>query len=149
MSPHAEIFLPSVLVPDSATLDTNSLDAIHLFVVDWEFAQFGHRAYDIGQMIGDLYERKHFRNVDAAIWTLEGFVDGYGAMNDDMAFRTAIHAGVQLICWYIRRDPKSPLPCPYEQAAVAIKLGTEFVAKGWEKDKTWFKGTVLAGLFRE
>ncbi len=45
-----------------------------LFIVDWELAQIGHRAYDLGQMIGDLYERKHFNDVDCALWIMEGFI---------------------------------------------------------------------------
>ncbi len=122
---------------------------MNLFVVDWEFAQFGHRAYDIGHMISDLYERKHFANSEAAIWVLEGFVGGYGELGDDMAFRAAIHAGVQLICWYIRRLPDSPFPCTREHVADAIRFGTELVVKGWERDKAWFESSALACLFKK
>ncbi|XXG95853.1 hypothetical protein Hte_002124 [Hypoxylon texense] len=61
-----------------------------LFAVDWEFVQFGHRAYDIGQMIGDLYERKHFNDAEAALWIIDAFIKGYGTvmkMGMDMVLR--------------------------------------------------------------
>jgi len=119
-----------------------------LFVIDWEFAQFGHRAYDLGQMIGDLYERKHFRDVDSAIWVMEGFVDGYGDLSHEMAFRTAIHTGIHLIGWYTRRAPNSPLDSTPDKVFEAMKLGRDFVVKGWEKDKNWFQGSILAPLFK-
>ena len=121
--------------------------ATELVVIDWEYAQFGHRAYDLGQMVGDLYERKHFNDAEAAMWTIKGLVDGYGGLSDEMAFRTAIHAGVQLLHWYNRRDPSTPLTGTPRQIADAVAVGTDFVVKGWSRDRTWFEGSVLAPLF--
>lgn len=63
---------------------------ISLWTVDWEFAQFGHRACDIGQMIGDLYEREHFKNVDGALWAIDAFIKSYGILSDEMAFHVTI-----------------------------------------------------------
>lgn len=97
-------------------------------------------------MIGDLYERKHFHNVDAATWVLGCFVDGYGKLSDELAFRTAIHAGVHLLCWYIRRAPNGPLKGTPQQVAEAVTLGIDFVVKGWKKDRRWFEQSVLAPL---
>jgi hypothetical protein len=99
-------------------------------------------------MIGDLYERKHFNGTHSATWAIQELINGYGPITDEMAFRTAIHTGVHLICWYIRRPPKSPLPAPLEQVRDMLKLGTEFIVKGWEKDKRWFEDSLLADLFR-
>lgn len=136
------------MVPESGQLDTRQPNShIKLFIIDWEFTQFGHRAYDLGQMIGDLYERKHFNDVESALWTLRGFVDGYGQLSDEMAFRTAIHAGVHLIGWYNRRSPNSPLKGTQDQISHAITLGIDFVVRGWEKDKNWLEQSVLAPLF--
>ncbi len=45
-----------------------------LVVIDWEYTQHGHRATDLGQMIGDLCERKHFNDVAASMWIIQGFV---------------------------------------------------------------------------
>ena len=119
-----------------------------MFIIDWEFAQFGHRAYDLGQMIGDIYERKHFNDSDSAECAIQGLIDGYGLLTDEMAFRTAIHAGIHLICWYTRRAPNSPLPYPLKQVTGLIELGRDFVVKGWEADRRWFEDSLLSLLFR-
>lgn len=95
-------------------------------------------------MIGDLYERRYFKNADAALWIIEGFTDSYGPLSDDMAFRTAIHAGVHLICWCNRGRPKDS----QEQMEGIVRIGMNFVLKGWKKDKKWFEDTVLASLFQ-
>ncbi|KAK7757531.1 hypothetical protein SLS62_000546 [Diatrype stigma] len=71
---HGDFWTGNVLFPESRFREEKT----KLFIVDWEFAQYGHRAYDIGQMIGDMYERKHFKGVEGAIWAIDGFIDGYG-----------------------------------------------------------------------
>jgi hypothetical protein len=126
---------------------TFSSDSTELFVIDWELAQVGPRVYDLGQMVGDLYERQHFNHVDGALWVLEGFADGYGQLSNEMAFRTAIHAGVHLIGWYNRRPPDGALDAPLDRATEAMALGRDFVLKGWERDREWFRVSVLAPLF--
>ena len=127
--------------------ETRGEDINKLFVIDWEFAQFGHRAYDLGQMIGDLYERKNWKGSESAIWALEGFVEGYGKLGDEMAFRTAIHAGVQMVNWYKRRGPNDPLPGTAEQLEDLMRTGKDFIVKGWEKDREWFRGSFLSSMF--
>jgi thiamine kinase-like enzyme len=121
-----------------------------LVIVDWEFAQFGHRSYDIGQMIGDFYERKHFRGVRASLWAIDAFIEGYGSVSEDMAYRIAIHTGVQLITWVNRGPPLHMRPAwaTRERVIDMLKLGMTFILKGWDKDRTWFESGVLAGLFR-
>ncbi|KUJ07914.1 kinase-like protein [Mollisia scopiformis] len=114
-----------------------------LFIVDWELAHFGHRSYDLGQMIGDLYERKYFRDAEPAMWIIQALIDGYGPIDDDMAFRIAIHTGVHLICWCIR-GPAKDTP---ERMSGIIRIGMNFMLKAWEKDKEWFQDTILASLF--
>lgn len=98
-------------------------------------------------MIGDLIERNHFHDLDSALWILDGFLEGYGEMSEELAFRTAIHAGIHLICFYTRRPPKGPVKGTKEQSEGAMRIGLEFVLKGWEKDRKWFEGGVLKGLF--
>lgn len=68
--------------------------------------------------------------------------------NDSFAFRIAIHTGVQLIGCFIRRAPTGPLPGTQEQVEQAIQLGTDFVVKGWTKDRAWHEGSILAPLFK-
>ncbi len=138
----------SVLIPNLRSLEAQQPEAANkLVVIDWEYAQFGHRSHDLGQMIGDFYERKHFNDIDAAIWAIQGFVAGYGGLSDDMAFRTAIHTGVHLLHWYNRRAPTRPLTGTPDQIMGAVTLGKDFIVKGWEKDRHWFENSVLASLF--
>ncbi|KAJ9133285.1 Kinase-like domain-containing protein [Pleurostoma richardsiae] len=145
---HGDFWAGNVLVTSATALEKQqSEDAQQLFVIDWEFAQFGHRAYDLGQMIGDLYERKHFKDVECSIWAIQGFVEGYGGVSDEMAYRIAIHAGVHLICWYIRRAPAAPLKGTPERIIAAMEIGMDFIVRGWKKDKVWFENSVLAPLF--
>jgi thiamine kinase-like enzyme len=121
-----------------------------LFFVDWEFVQFGLRAYDIGQMIGDLYERKHFKEVDGALWVIDAFIEGYGAISDEMVFQTAIYTGVHLITWVNRGPPLHMRPtwATHERVVDVIKLGMTFIVKGWERDKDWLENSVIADFFK-
>jgi hypothetical protein len=98
-------------------------------------------------MVGDLYERAHFEEAPGAESTVEGFVKGYGDIDDELAFRVAIHAGVQLMGWYIRRAPDSPLGYPSEKVSDAMRIGRDWIVHGWRKDKKYFDNTMLAGLF--
>ncbi|RYC61629.1 peptidase [Xylaria longipes] len=146
---HGDFWTGNVLLSrDTSSSDTQRLCGVKLFIVDWEFAQFGHRAYDIGQMIGDIYERGHFSDAEGAIPAIEGFIRGYGGLNNDrLGFRVAIHAGVHLIGWYIRRAPTAPLLFSLERITEAMRIGRDWVLKGWQKDKKYFKSTPFALLF--
>lgn len=119
-----------------------------LVVIDWEFAQFGHWSHDLGQMIGDVYERYHFNGIGSTLWIIEAFVEGYGDMSEELAYRTAIHVGIQLLGWYNRRAPTTPVTGTPEQILDAVKLGTSLIVKGWEKDRAWFEDSMLAPLFK-
>lgn len=160
---------PSVLMPNTLSLAKNQQqqqqqsEKTNLFIIDWELAQFGRKEYDLGQMIGDLYERKHFTTNanNSALWIIQGFITGYNyddgngdndapQLSEDSAFRIAIHAGVHLICWSIRRDPPaaSTTTEPSKQVQDAVRIGTDFVVKGWERDRRWFvEKSELACLF--
>jgi len=139
---------PSVLLPSNILLQQQ--EDLKLFVVDWEFTQLGLRAYDIGQIIGDLCERKYFQNSDSAVWAIRGFIEGYGALGEEMVFRIAIHTGMQLICWCKRGPPLHMRPEWSTPGLIAgvVKLGIEFIVKGWEKDRDGLENSVLKGLFK-
>jgi thiamine kinase-like enzyme len=139
----------SVLISKTPSSEKQEPQEKNLFVIDWELAQFGRGEYDLGQMIGDLYERKHFVNIESSLWLIKAFVTGYGVLNDKMAFRIAIHAGVHFICWYFRRDPTAPFTQPLKQVQDSIRIGTDFIVKAWEKDRTWFESSDLACLFNQ
>jgi hypothetical protein len=135
-------------MPNVPLSEKKQLEGIDLFVIDWELAQFGRKEYDLGQMIGDLYGRKHFFKADSALLIIQGFTAGYGVVSDDEAFRIAIHVGQHVICWYKMRNPRAPFTEPSEQIQDAIRIGTDFIVKGWEKDRAWFEDGELACLFK-
>ncbi|KAH8807339.1 kinase-like domain-containing protein [Xylogone sp. PMI_703] len=143
---HGDFWTGNVLLPETK----QPLAETKLFVNDWEFAQFGHRACDIGQMIGDLYERKHFNGVSATIWAIDAFIEGYGAISEEMAFRVAVYTGLHLITWVKRGPPihMRPAWASRERAVGAVELGMTFILKARDKDKQWFESSVLAGMFR-
>jgi DNA-binding Lrp family transcriptional regulator len=97
--------------------------------------------------VGDLYERKTYSNLDTAISTMEGVIEGYGALSDEVAFRTAIYVGVHLISWYNRRPREGPKVAPPEVIVAGLTVGRDFMVKGWEKDRAFFQGSALASLF--
>jgi hypothetical protein len=113
-------------------------------------AQFNHRSIDIGQVIGDLYERFHFLHIKSTISAIDGFIEGYRPVSENMAFRIAIHTGVQMITWMIRGPPLHMRPAwaTLDRATAVVELGMNFVLKGWERDREWFEGSVLKCLFR-
>ncbi|TAQ90625.1 hypothetical protein B7494_g1036 [Chlorociboria aeruginascens] len=87
-------FQADVLLPNYP-LSSSPLTPI--YIIDWELSTFGHVAFDLGQMFADLYELVHFKDIAAGTWIIEGFMDGYGEMEEETAFRVAIHAGMHLI----------------------------------------------------
>lgn len=107
-------------------------------------AQVGYRALDLGQMIAELYETKLFKGVSAGLWIIEGFVEGYGTISNKMAFRTAIHVGVHLVCWG-SRVPGWGTP---EQVEAVVKVGRDLIVHAWNEDKAWFQTQPLACLFQ-
>ena len=137
----------SILLPQSPIVLLEEFQHLPLHVIDWEFAQFGHRSIDLGQLIGDLCERKHFNNAEKAMWILQGFAEGYGAISDEMLFRTAMHAGVHLICWCTRGPPGFYLKHDANRVREALACGVGFIVKGWERDRKWFERSLLASLF--
>ncbi|KAI0432001.1 kinase-like domain-containing protein [Xylaria sp. FL1042] len=146
---HGDFWTGNVLVPtDLSSSGSQHSNERKLLIIDWEFVQFGHRAYDVGQMVGDIYERWLFGEANGAVPAIDGFIKGYGKLEDnDLAFRITIHAGVHLIGWYIRRAPNSPLKFPLGRVRDAMRIGRDWIEKGWQRDINYFKDTPLAPLF--
>lgn len=132
----------SVLLPDMLLTDAEM--RITLFVIDWELSHVSSLAFDLGQMFAELFELKHFKDIDAGVWLIEAFMQGYGEIDDDFAFRTAIHVGVHLICWGSRVQGWGTK----EQVEKVVEVGRDFVVKGWEKDRAFFEVTALKCLFQ-
>jgi hypothetical protein len=131
----------SILLPD--ILLTDAERPVKVFIIDWELSHISSLAFDLGQMFAELFELKHFKDVDAGVWLIEAFMQGYGNIDDNLAFRTAIHAGVHLICWGSRVAGWGTK----EQVENVVEIGRDFVVKAWAKDKPFFEGTALKFLF--
>ncbi|BDD64082.1 hypothetical protein MAP00_008928 [Monascus purpureus] len=139
---HGDLWTGNVLIPNTSLTDGSQTT---LLVVDWECAQVGVRALDLAQMIAELYETKLFRAKDAGVWIIEAFLEGYGPLSDEMAFRTAIHVGVHLISF----GSTVPGWGSEQQVEEVVKVGRDLIVRGWKKDKAWFEGETLGCLFRK
>ncbi len=94
-------------------------------------------------MFAELFELKHFKDKDAGVWLIEAFMTGYGKIDEDIAFRTAIHVGVHLTCWGSSVQGWGT----EEQVEKVVELGRDFIVKGWEKNREFLEGTFLKCLF--
>lgn len=95
-------------------------------------------------MIAELYETKLFRAIDAGVWIIEGLLEGYGSLGDEIAFRTAIHVGVHLICF----GCTVPGWGSQQQIEEVVKVGRNLVVQAWNKDRAWFERDSLSCLFK-
>lgn len=138
---HGDFWSGNVLLPNSPLSDEEH--TLKMFIIDWELTHLSSVAFDLGQMIAELFELKHFKDIDAGVWLIESFMAGYGTIEDDLAFKTAIHLGTHLICWGSRVAGWGT----EEQIKDVVRIGKEFVVSGWEKDRRFFDGTVLRCLF--
>lgn len=115
-----------------------------LFIIDWEMTQLGMRALDLGQVLAELYEIKQFKNNNAGLWIMQGLVEKYHMLNEEQAYRTAVHMGVHLVCW-------SGVPgwATASQVEDVIRMGRDIIEKAWERDREWFaKDETLSFLLR-
>lgn len=98
---------------------------------------------DAGQMIAEMYELTLFKGIQAGLWLVEGFTEGYGDTDDAYAFRTAVHVGLHLVCW---GSSVAGWGTP-EQVEEVVGVGRDIILRAWEKDRTWFEGHDLKCLF--
>ncbi|XMA15802.1 hypothetical protein WAI453_008593 [Rhynchosporium graminicola] len=138
---HGDFWSGNVLLPDGPSPDVK--DAITVFIIDWELSQVASPAYDLGQMFAELFELKHFKDIDAGFWLIEAFMQGYGVIDEKLAFKTAIHAGTHLMCWGSRVQGWGTV----EQVEGVVKVGRDWVIRAWESDRTFFQNGPLGCLF--
>lgn len=142
---HGDFWAGNILIPSNA-------NPPHLVVIDWEFTQISHRSVDLGEFLGDLYERHYYDHTSSVpcfcLSAISSFISGYGPMSEELAFRTAIYAGIHLVCWATRGTPGFWRNWPQDRVAEGMKIGVEWIVKGWENDKEWFESSMLAGLFK-
>ncbi len=116
-----------------------------MFIVDWEVASLGIRARDIGQMIAELYMLKLFKDIDAGVWFIDGYLDGYGPVDIDTAFRVAIHVGAHLV---VIGGSVAGWGSP-EDVDRVVAFGRDMILHAWAKDRAWFRGSALESMFQE
>ncbi|KAK1980575.1 phosphotransferase enzyme family protein [Colletotrichum cereale] len=114
-----------------------------LLVVDWEMCMLGVTPLDLGQMIAELYQLKLYKDMDSGLWLIQGFVKGYGAVDDEFAFRTLLHVGVHLIGFGTTvKDWGTE-----EQIKSVATEGRDLVTNAWEKNRAFFKCHPLGCIF--
>ncbi|KAI1106837.1 kinase-like domain-containing protein [Jackrogersella minutella] len=137
---HGDFWSGNILLPNNPIQE--GVD-IPIFVIDWELAQLGRPNLDLGQMIAELYELKLYKNISEGLWMVQGFVDGYGVVSEDFAFRTAIQVGAHLISFGTSvQGWGTP-----EQVENCARVGKEIIVHAWKKDRRWFEEGDLACLF--
>ncbi|KAA8647484.1 hypothetical protein EYZ11_004400 [Aspergillus tanneri] len=140
---HGDFWSGNVLLPRDA-LDQTDTTTIPLFVIDWELAHCGPRALDLGQMMAELYFVKHFRDVDAGLWIIEGLTQTYPSLSEDVAYRAIMHVGVHFICWgTMLTDWGTP-----DQVRAVVSLGRDLIVRAWRREREWFEAGFWGCLFR-
>ncbi|KAF5581262.1 phosphotransferase enzyme family [Fusarium pseudocircinatum] len=136
---HGDFWTGNVVLPNAAIKKGTK---IPVFVVDWEMTQLGLPSVDFGQMIAEMYALWLYKSVDAGLWMMEGFIEGYGDISEDFALRTAIHVGTHLVC--VTTDFPAWGRENYERV---VEIGRDIIVHAWEKDHEWFRNGDLACLF--
>jgi thiamine kinase-like enzyme len=118
-----------------------------LHVIDFEFSHLGHRAVDLGQLIGDLLENVLLAGPEISTRIpykvmIEAFAKGYGALSDDMAYRVIVHAGVHVVNW-CARHPGAEIS---EQVALMMREAVEVIVRAGRREREWFEGKLLGCL---
>jgi len=106
-------------------------------------AQLGLPPMDVGQMIAELYELKLFKDIEAGLWMINGFVQSYGHMDDPFAYRTLVYVGAHLICI----GSSAPGWGTAEQVQEVVETGRDILLAAWKKDRGYFKGHHLECIF--
>jgi len=131
----------SVLLSNAPLPHSN--EPLKLFIVDWELSHIGPIAFDLGQLFAELFEFKHYKDIDVGVRLIEAFMEGYGKIGEGLAFKTAIHVGTHLIGFGTSVQGWGTT----EQVEACVEVGRDFVVNGWKKDKKFFEGTALKCLF--
>lgn len=114
-----------------------------VYVLDWELCQISSPAYDLGQMLAELYCLYHFKHIQGALWIISSFIAGYGKVDEKLALKAVVHTGVHLVCW----GSRVPNWGSKEQVEDVVALGRDWIVKGWEGDVGYFLEGPLRGLF--
>lgn len=138
---HGDFWTGNVLLPNKP-LEAGAQRQV--FVTDWEVCQLNIRPLDLGQMIAEMYELCLFKNMDEGKWLIEGFLEGYGNIDEAFAFRVLIQVGAHLICW----GSRAPNWGTDDQVREVVRTGRDLIVRAWHKDRGFFEASDLACLFR-
>lgn len=95
-------------------------------------------------MFAELFELKHYKDLDAGVWLIEGFMEGYGKIDEEMAVKVAMYVGVHLVNFGSGVKGWGT----DEQVRECVRIGRRFVLDGSERRKEAFRGTALECLFQ-
>ncbi|KAF4454910.1 hypothetical protein F53441_2649 [Fusarium austroafricanum] len=138
---HGDFWTGNVILPNASISESSE---IPLFFVDWEMSQLGCPSVDFGEMIAEMYALWLYKSIDAGLWMMEGFIEGYREINEEFAFRTAIHIGTHLVC--VTTDFPAWGPENFEKI---VTVGRDIIVHAWSKNRVWFQKGDLAGLFTD
>jgi hypothetical protein len=133
----------SVLLSKSQLAD--SCSPLSLCVIDWEISHVGSLASDTAQMFAGLYLLDHSQSTTAGCAMIAAFSAGYGALTDEVAFRVASEFGVRLLS--VSVPSHEPGDSSDSQVREILELGRDMVVHAEDRDKAWFRGGVLDGIF--
>ncbi|KAI8958965.1 kinase-like domain-containing protein [Daldinia sp. FL1419] len=137
---HGDFWTGNILLP-KAPIQKGV--GVPMFVIDWEMSQIGKPNLDVGQMLAELYELKLYKGKAAGLYMVQGFVEGYGPVSEDFAFRTAIQIGAHLVAFGMT----VPGWGSAEQVEECGRLGRDIITHAWQKDRKWFEASDFACLF--
>ncbi|KAI0851798.1 kinase-like domain-containing protein [Daldinia vernicosa] len=137
---HGDFWTGNILLPKAQIQEGAD---VPMFVIDWEMSQIGKPNLDVGQMLAELYELKLYKDKPAGLFMAQGFVEGYGPVSEDFAFRTAIQVGAHLVSFGM----VVPGWGSAEQVEECGRLGRDMITRAWEKDRQWFEESDFGWLF--
>jgi hypothetical protein len=94
-------------------------------------------------MFADLYLLDQIQSITAGCAMITAFSAGYGALTDEVAFRLTSEFGAHLLSV----PTHEPGEISNSQAREILKLGRDMVVHAEGKDKAWFRGGILDGIY--
>lgn len=138
---HGDFWTGNVLLPDLVP-EASQRVPVPVRIVDWEMAQVGVRAEDLGQLVAELWELKLYKDADAGLWMIQGFAQGYGQVDAELGFRALLHVGAHLVCF----GSSTPGWGTEEQGQDVAAVGRDVLLDAWGKKAEGFRNHPLGCL---
>ncbi|OQE30779.1 hypothetical protein PENFLA_c002G06271 [Penicillium flavigenum] len=117
---------------------------VTLAIVDWETCRYGSHAEDIALMMFSLY-KQHYLDSDnggRAMKMINGFIRGYGRLDQELAFKIAIRVVICLFAWTLYRPEVTK-----DDMEEITGISQQLIIKGSEKDQAWLEKSLVGCLF--